>query len=116
MRACGLQGVGVHIGALVNDTVGTLAAVRYVDGTDTVAAVIMGTGGAPVLPCLGLPCLGLAGPCLGAESLAHGKHQVCPSLSGRYHLEGKDHAVPYPACVLQSSMQDSSEMSSVECC
>jgi hexokinase len=42
-----LQGVLVHIGALVNDTVGTLAAVRYVDGSDTVAAVIMGTGVGP---------------------------------------------------------------------
>ncbi len=38
------QGVHVHIGALVNDTVGTLAAVRYIDGQDTVAAMIMGTG------------------------------------------------------------------------
>lgn len=34
----------VHIGALVNDTVGTLAAARYVDGQDTIAAMIMGTG------------------------------------------------------------------------
>lgn len=48
-----VQGVNVHIGALVNDTVGTLAAVRYVDGSDTVAAVIMGTGGR-TLPCRGL--------------------------------------------------------------
>ena len=39
-----VQGVNVQIGALVNDTVGTLAAVRYVDGSETVAAVIMGTG------------------------------------------------------------------------
>ena len=39
-----MQGVNVQIGALVNDTVGTLAAVRYVDGSETVAAVIMGTG------------------------------------------------------------------------
>ncbi|BDA45066.1 Hexokinase-1 [Coccomyxa sp. Obi] len=38
------RGVHVHIGALVNDTVGTLAAARYVDGQDTIAAMIMGTG------------------------------------------------------------------------
>ncbi len=38
------QGVNVHIGALLNDTVGTLAAARYVDGQDTIAAMIMGTG------------------------------------------------------------------------
>lgn len=43
------QGVNVHIGALLNDTVGTLAAVRYIDGQDTIAAMIMGTGS---LPCL----------------------------------------------------------------
>lgn len=36
--------MNVQIGALVNDTVGTLAAVRYIDGSETVAAVIMGTG------------------------------------------------------------------------
>ena len=36
--------LGVHIGALVNDTVATLAAVCYVDGSNTVASVIMGTG------------------------------------------------------------------------
>jgi hexokinase len=39
-----MQDIHVHIGALVNDTVGTLAAVRYIDGQDTIAAMIMGTG------------------------------------------------------------------------
>lgn len=39
----------MHIGALVNDTVGTLAAVRYIDGQDTIAAMIMGTG-TPIAP------------------------------------------------------------------
>ncbi|KAK9908508.1 hypothetical protein WJX75_008860 [Coccomyxa subellipsoidea] len=38
------RGINVHIGALVNDTVGTLAAARYIDGQDTIAAMIMGTG------------------------------------------------------------------------
>lgn len=28
----------------MNDTVGTLAAARYIDGQDTIAAMIMGTG------------------------------------------------------------------------
>ncbi|CAK0784341.1 hypothetical protein CVIRNUC_007545 [Coccomyxa viridis] len=36
--------IQANIGALINDTVGVLAAVRYIDGTDTFASVIMGTG------------------------------------------------------------------------
>ncbi len=39
-----LQDIQANIGALINDTVGVLAAVRYIDGTDTFASVIMGTG------------------------------------------------------------------------
>ena len=39
-----VQGIHVNVGALLNDTVGVLAAVRYIDGTDTIASVIMGTG------------------------------------------------------------------------
>ena len=39
-----VQGILANIGALINDTVGVLAAVRYIDGTDTIASVIMGTG------------------------------------------------------------------------
>jgi len=39
-----VQGVQANVGALINDTVGVLAAVRYLDGTDTIASVIMGTG------------------------------------------------------------------------
>ncbi len=42
-----IQGIHVNVGALLNDTVGVLAAVRYIDGTDTIASVIMGTG----MPC-----------------------------------------------------------------
>lgn len=38
------RGIHVNVGALLNDTVGVLAAVRYIDGTDTIASVIMGTG------------------------------------------------------------------------
>ena len=39
-----MQDIQANIGALINDTVGVLAAVRYIDGTDTFASVIMGTG------------------------------------------------------------------------
>lgn len=42
-KAIKRQGVDMEVTALVNDTVGTLAAGRYVDN-DTVAAVILGTG------------------------------------------------------------------------
>lgn len=38
------QGINANVGALINDTVGVLAAVRYIDGKDTIASVIMGTG------------------------------------------------------------------------
>ncbi|KAK9825122.1 hypothetical protein WJX81_000028 [Elliptochloris bilobata] len=39
------QGVPrVHINALLNDTVATLAAARYLDGPDAIGSVIMGTG------------------------------------------------------------------------
>ena len=34
----------VHINALLNDTVATLAAARYLDGPDAIGSVIMGTG------------------------------------------------------------------------
>ncbi|CAD6230074.1 unnamed protein product [Miscanthus lutarioriparius] len=42
-KAIKRQGIDMEVTALVNDTVGTLAAGRYVDN-DTVAAVILGTG------------------------------------------------------------------------
>ena len=38
------QGVDAHVGSLVNDSTATLAAARYLDGPNTVGAVIMGTG------------------------------------------------------------------------
>ncbi|KAK9811576.1 hypothetical protein WJX72_006374 [[Myrmecia] bisecta] len=38
------QGLSVHIAAMVNDTVATLAGIRYGDGIDANVAVIMGTG------------------------------------------------------------------------
>lgn len=44
MLQCLMQGIQANVGALINDTVGVLAAVRYIDGTDTIASVIMGTG------------------------------------------------------------------------
>ena len=44
MLPCVVQGIQANVGALINDTVGVLAAVRYIDGTDTIASVIMGTG------------------------------------------------------------------------
>ena len=44
MLQCAVQGIQANVGALINDTVGVLAAVRYIDGTDTIASVIMGTG------------------------------------------------------------------------
>lgn len=34
----------MHINALLNDTVATLAAARYLHGTDAIGSVIMGTG------------------------------------------------------------------------
>ena len=34
----------VHVNALLNDTVATLAAARYLDGPDAIGSVIMGTG------------------------------------------------------------------------
>ena len=39
-----VQGLKVHINALLNDTVATLAAARYLDGPDAIGSVIMGTG------------------------------------------------------------------------
>ena len=37
----------VHVIALLNDTVATLAAARYLHGPDAIASVIMGTGTDP---------------------------------------------------------------------
>lgn len=58
-----VQGIQANVGALINDTVGVLAAVRYIDGADTIASVIMGTGkpsqclgGSTSSPTLG-PCV-----------------------------------------------------------
>ena len=42
--ACRARGAPVHVSALVNDTVGTLAAARYVDGDDAVAALVLNAG------------------------------------------------------------------------